>query len=80
MTPDNPLAPRVSGRHHELWPVGQVVSPLRERASATHQGNEGAADARLVLDEALAPAVRDLGVGDDIFVLTWLDRAVAFRW
>lgn len=65
----------MSGGRYELWPVGQVVSPLTGRASAPHQGDEGAPDAWLVLDEALAPAIRDLRVGDDILVLTWLDRA-----
>jgi tRNA-Thr(GGU) m(6)t(6)A37 methyltransferase TsaA len=59
----------------ELRPIGHVESPLTERASAPHQGDEGAPDAWLVLDEALAPAMRDLRVGDEILVLTWLDRA-----
>ena len=65
----------MTDRRHELWPIGRVDSPLTDRASAPHQGDEGAPDAWLVLDEALAPAVRDLRVGDDILVLTWLDRA-----
>jgi tRNA-Thr(GGU) m(6)t(6)A37 methyltransferase TsaA len=39
------------------------------------QGTEGAPDAWLVLDEALADASRELRPGDDVFVLTWLDRA-----
>jgi tRNA-Thr(GGU) m(6)t(6)A37 methyltransferase TsaA len=38
------------------------------------QGIEGAPDAWLVLDEDLADASRDLRPGDDVFVLTWLDR------
>ena len=65
----------MSGGGHELWPIGHVVSPLTERASAPHQGDEGAPDGWLVLDEALAPAMRDIRVGDEILVLTWLDRA-----
>ena len=38
------------------------------------QGFEGAPDAWLFLDEGLADASRDLRPGDDVFVLTWLDR------
>jgi len=39
------------------------------------QGFEGAPDAWLVLDPELAEAAADLRPGDDVFVLTWLDRA-----
>jgi len=38
------------------------------------QGIEGAPDAWLVVDEGFAEASRDLRPGDDVFVLTWLDR------
>jgi tRNA-Thr(GGU) m(6)t(6)A37 methyltransferase TsaA len=38
------------------------------------QGIDGAPEAWLVLDEGLADASRDLRPGDDVFVLTWLDR------
>ena len=65
----------MTGPRHELLPIGRVESPLTDPASAPHQGDEGAPDAWLVLDAALAPAMRDLGVGDDVIVLTWLDRA-----
>jgi tRNA-Thr(GGU) m(6)t(6)A37 methyltransferase TsaA len=65
----------VTGRRPELWPIGRVESPLTDRASAPHQGDEGAPDAWVVLDEALAPAMRDLAVADDVLLLTWLDRA-----
>ena len=60
---------------YELHPIGHVESPLTELACAPHQGDEGAPDAWLVLDESLAPAIGDLAVGDDVLVLTWLDRA-----
>ena len=39
------------------------------------QGFEGAPDAWLEFDPAFAEGLRDLAVGDDIFVLTWLHRA-----
>jgi tRNA-Thr(GGU) m(6)t(6)A37 methyltransferase TsaA len=59
----------------ELRPVGRVESPLVELAAAPRQGDEGAPQAWLVFDAAVADAVRDLAVGDQVVVLTWLDRA-----
>lgn len=54
--------------------VGRVSSPLTERSAAPRQGDEGAPDAWLELVPEVARAARDLRVGDDILVLTWLDR------
>jgi tRNA-Thr(GGU) m(6)t(6)A37 methyltransferase TsaA len=64
---------------HELHPVGHVESPLTDPALAPKQGAEGAPDAWLVFDDAYEPAMRELGVGDRIHVITWLhlaDRSV----
>jgi tRNA-Thr(GGU) m(6)t(6)A37 methyltransferase TsaA len=59
----------------ELHAVGRVESPLRDLADAPRQGDEGAPDAVLVLDEAVREAARDLRPGAEVIVLTWLDRA-----
>ena len=59
----------------ELWPVGRVESPLIDPATAPRQGDEGAPEAWLVFDAAMADALRDLTAGDQVVVLTWLDRA-----
>jgi tRNA-Thr(GGU) m(6)t(6)A37 methyltransferase TsaA len=59
----------------ELKPIGWVSSPLREPAAAPKQGDEGAPDAWLVLEDSLAPALNGLKAGDPLLVLTWLDRA-----
>lgn len=59
----------------ELRIVGRVESPLVDLASAPRQGDEGGVDAVLRFDPALADALRDLGVGEEVIVLTWLDRA-----
>lgn len=56
-------------------PIGWVESPLVDPAAAPNQGDEGAPDAWLVLDGSLRPALRDLRVGDEAVVVTWLDRA-----
>src|SRR5207248_9549941 len=43
--------------------------------TAPLQGDEGTPDAWLVLDPTMLPAMRDLSVGAEVIVLTWLDRA-----
>jgi tRNA-Thr(GGU) m(6)t(6)A37 methyltransferase TsaA len=57
-----------------LHPIGHVSSPLTDRADAPKQGNEGAPDAWVVLEPAFSDAARDLHAGEEILLLTWLDR------
>jgi tRNA-Thr(GGU) m(6)t(6)A37 methyltransferase TsaA len=59
---------------YEVRPIGWVESPLVDLGSAPRQGDEGAPDAWLVLDEAVATGMRDLRSGEEVIVLTWLDR------
>ena len=59
----------------ELTPVGRVKSTLTDLASAPKQGDEGAPDAWLVFEPDVLPALEGLRVGDELIVLTWLDRA-----
>ncbi|MEV4754976.1 tRNA (N6-threonylcarbamoyladenosine(37)-N6)-methyltransferase TrmO [Micromonospora sp. NPDC049559] len=56
-------------------PIGRVESPLVDRAAAPRQGDEGSPDAWLVFDGSVERGLRDLAVGSDVLVLTWLDRA-----
>jgi len=60
---------------YAIHPIGWVESPLVDRNAAPFQGDEGAPDAWVVLDPTMRPAVRDLEVGSEVIVLTWLDRA-----
>jgi tRNA-Thr(GGU) m(6)t(6)A37 methyltransferase TsaA len=60
---------------YELRPVGRVESPLVDPAQAPKQGDEGAPDAWVTFDAGVADALRDLEVGSEVLVLTWLDRA-----
>lgn len=60
---------------YEVRPVAWVESPLEHRAQAPRQGSEGAPPAWLVVEPAFAEAVRDLQVGEQVIVLTWLDRS-----
>jgi len=59
----------------ELKAIGYVSSPVSEVREAALQGFEGAPECELVLDPEFSVGARDLAVGDEVFVLTWLDRA-----
>jgi tRNA-Thr(GGU) m(6)t(6)A37 methyltransferase TsaA len=56
-------------------PVGWVESPLVDPVAAPKQGDEGGPEAWLVFRPDVGSALRDLAVGAEILVLTWLDRA-----
>jgi tRNA-Thr(GGU) m(6)t(6)A37 methyltransferase TsaA len=58
-----------------LEPIGYVRSPLVDRKDAPKQGTEGSPDAWLVFRPEFTDGLKDLAVGDDVLVLTWLDRA-----
>jgi len=58
-----------------VHPIGRIESPLNDLAVAPKQGIEGAPEAWLALDPEMGPGLRDLLVGSNILVLTWLDRA-----
>ncbi len=59
----------------QLTPIGVVSSELTDPASAPKQGAEGAPDATIVFEPAVRDALADVGAGDRMVVLTWLDRA-----
>ena len=60
---------------YEIRPIGRIESSLVDREGAPKQGFEGAPDARLVFELGVSEGLRDLAVGDEVFVLTWLHRA-----
>lgn len=59
----------------ELTPVGRVESPLASLDLAPNQGDEGAPAAWLVFDLAVLDALDGIRPGDELMLLTWLDRA-----
>jgi tRNA-Thr(GGU) m(6)t(6)A37 methyltransferase TsaA len=65
----------VNEQRFELTPIGTVESPLTDPASAPNQGDEGAPDAWLAFRPSLRDALGGIRAGDDVIVLTWLDRA-----
>jgi tRNA-Thr(GGU) m(6)t(6)A37 methyltransferase TsaA len=62
----------VSQPRFEMQPIGTVESPLTDPASAPKQGDEGSPDAWLAFDPTVLEGIR---VGDEVIVVTWLDRA-----
>ena len=60
---------------YTLKPIGYVRSPLVDREHAPKQGFEGAPEAWLVFKPEFEPGLKDLRAGEDILVLTWLDRS-----
>jgi tRNA-Thr(GGU) m(6)t(6)A37 methyltransferase TsaA len=58
-----------------LRPIGWVESPLTDRASAPKQGDEGAPEAWLLLRPEVTEGLDGIRPGDEVVVLTWLDRA-----
>jgi tRNA-Thr(GGU) m(6)t(6)A37 methyltransferase TsaA len=64
-----------AGRSYELTAIGRVESPLTDPGSAPKQGDEGVPDAWLVFEGDVLEGLLDIEPGDELLVLTWLDRA-----
>ncbi len=65
----------MSGPSFEVVPIGWVESSLVDLQAAPKQGDEGSPEAWLVFEPDVGEGIRDLEVGTEILVLTWLDRA-----
>jgi tRNA-Thr(GGU) m(6)t(6)A37 methyltransferase TsaA len=59
----------------ELTPVGGVESSLTDLDLAPNQGDEGAPSAWLVFEPDVVDALDGIRPGDEVILLTWLDRA-----
>lgn len=58
-----------------LRAVGRVSSPLTDPAAAPKQGDEGAPETVVQIAAEFEAALRGVEAGDELLVLTWLDRA-----
>jgi tRNA-Thr(GGU) m(6)t(6)A37 methyltransferase TsaA len=56
-------------------PVGHIRSSLQSTQQAPLQGSEGAPDAWVEIDPAFSRALSGVAAGDDLIIITWLDRA-----
>ncbi len=59
----------------EVKAIGRVESPLTDLESAPRQADEGAPEAWLVFEPEMLEGLRSLRPGDEVIVITWLDRA-----
>ena len=60
---------------YDLRAIGRVESSLTDLASAPRQADEGAPDAWLVFEPDVADGLAGLRPGDEVILITWLDRA-----
>lgn len=59
----------------ELRAIGSVSSLLADRQAAPKQGDEGSPEATVEIVPEFEPALEGIAVGDEVLLLTWLDRA-----
>lgn len=59
----------------ELKPIGRVTSPLTDLETAPRQADEGAPEAWLIFEPEILDGLRSLRPGEEVIVITWLDRA-----
>ncbi|MQS15674.1 tRNA (N6-threonylcarbamoyladenosine(37)-N6)-methyltransferase TrmO [Streptomyces kaniharaensis] len=65
----------MANQDYRVRAIGRVESPLLDRADAPKQDDEGGPDAWLVFEPSMVRGLRDLDVGQEVLLLTWLDRA-----
>jgi tRNA-Thr(GGU) m(6)t(6)A37 methyltransferase TsaA len=65
----------IAGIAYTLRPIGVIRSPLTDRATAPNQGSDGAPDAWLDVDPAVAAGLEGLAPGREIIVITWLHQS-----
>jgi len=58
-----------------LLPIGHVRSPITRLEEAPLQGDEGAPEAWLEINESASQGLEGLAIGDHVIVLTWLHQA-----
>jgi tRNA-Thr(GGU) m(6)t(6)A37 methyltransferase TsaA len=59
----------------EIRSIGKVSSSLETLEAAPRQADEGAPEAWLEFDPEATAGLRNLRPGDDLVLITWLDRA-----
>ena len=59
----------------DIRSIGRVSSSLRTLDAAPRQADEGAPEAWLVFEPEAIEGLRNIRAGDDLILITWLDRA-----
>ena len=68
------MAKHLASGSIDLRSIGVIRSSILSRAEAPKQGYEGAPDAWLELVPEVGPGLEGIEAGDEIIVITWLDR------
>jgi tRNA-Thr(GGU) m(6)t(6)A37 methyltransferase TsaA len=59
----------------DLLQIGVVRSPYKTMSEAPHQGRFSETESEILIDEAFAPGLKDIGHQPNLIVLCWFDRA-----
>lgn len=60
---------------YEIKPIGVIRSELASREAAPRQGNEGAPDAWVEVNSAVAEGLEGIAVNSEIILITWFHKA-----
>src|SRR5689334_1891888 len=60
---------------YTLAPIGFLHSPLKDREHAPMQGSEGAPDAWLEVNAAVADGLAGIEAGQELILITWLHQS-----
>jgi len=60
---------------YEIKPIGVIRSELASREAAPLQGNEGAPDAWVEVNSAVAEGLESIAVGSEMILITWFHKA-----
>lgn len=65
----------IASKGFDVKVIGRVLSSLTDLDSAPRQADEQAPEAWLIFEPDMLEGLRSLRPGDEVIVLTWLDRA-----
>jgi tRNA-Thr(GGU) m(6)t(6)A37 methyltransferase TsaA len=65
----------MSETNYEIKPIGAIRSELVNREAAPRQGYEGAPDAWVEVNSAVAEGLEGISVGSEIILITWFHKA-----
>ena len=65
----------MSETSYEIKPIGVIRSELASREAAPRQGYEGAPDAWVEVNSAVAEGLEGISVGSEIILVTWFHMA-----
>jgi tRNA-Thr(GGU) m(6)t(6)A37 methyltransferase TsaA len=65
----------MSETSYMIKPIGVIRSELASREAAPRQGSEGAPDAWVEVNPAVAEGLEGIAVGSEIILITWFHKA-----